>query len=104
MENVEKIDNGYKIVVPKRIYEKEAVLSVSYKYCDRFLIELESIDDDRIAFIVTEKKQLPAPVKTDVESILADLLDEQLRLEILHRTKEIREIIYKKAFSPLEGE
>lgn len=102
MECIKEIQDGYEVIIPKRLYEKEAIISLAYKYSGKFVISLDSIDTEYVGFNVRKHNDLPKPSKADIEEILADLLDEQLRLEILRRTKEIREVIYKKAFEPLK--
>ena len=41
------------------------------------------------------------PLPRDLENIMADFIDEQLRIDILRRTQSIRNQIYEKAFFPL---
>ena len=102
MECIKEIQDGYEIILSKRLYEREAIISLAYKYSGRFAISLDSIDSEYVSFSVRKHSNLSEPSRDDIEKILADLLDEQLRLEILRRTKEIRDIIYKKAFEPLK--
>lgn len=102
MENVINIENGYKIIVSKRMYEKETVVSVAYKFCNDFIISLDDIDDDYLAFVLQKRYNSKIPSMEDAERVFDELIDEQLRLEIYRRTKVIREIIYKKSFAPLQ--
>lgn len=102
MECIKEIQDGYEIIISKRLYEREAIISLAYKYSGRFVISLDSIDSEYVSFSVRKHSNLSEPSRDNIEKILADLLDEQLRLEILRRTKEIRDIIYKKAFEPLK--
>ena len=102
MECIKEIQKGYEGIISKRLYEKEAILSLAYKYSGKFMISLDSIDSEHVSFAVRKHRNLPAPSRIDIEKILADLLDEQLRLEILRRTKKIRDVVYEKAFEPLK--
>lgn len=36
MENYNKINNGYEIILYKEYYEREAVFSIAYKYNQQF--------------------------------------------------------------------
>lgn len=96
MECIKEIQDGYEIILSKRLYEREAIIYLAYKYSGRFVISLDSIDSEYVSFSVRKHSNLSEPSRDDIEKILADLLDEQLRLEILRRTKEIRDIIYKR--------
>ena len=78
------------------MYEKETVVSVAYKFCNDFIISLDDIDDDYLAFVLqNDITQKFLQWKMLKKRVFDELIDEQLRLEIYRRTKVIREIIIK---------
>ena len=103
MENYNKINNGYEIILYKEYYEREAVFSIAYKYNDKFLTSVWPVGNNRVKITIVGKNKEKNPTEDDIKEILADLIDEQLKIDILKRTEKIREIIYKKAFSPIRG-
>lgn len=103
MENYNKINNGYEIILYKEYYEREAVFSIAYKYNDKFLTSVSPVGNNRVKITIVGKNKEKNPTEDDIKEILADLIDEQLKIDILKRTEKIREIIYKKAFSPIRG-
>lgn len=103
MENYNKIKNGYEIILYKEYYERETVFSIAYKYNDRFLTSVSPVEKKQVKLTIVGKHKEQNPMEDDIKKILADLVDEQLRIDILKRTEKIREIIYKKAFSPIRG-
>lgn len=103
MKNYNKINNGYEIILYKEYYEREAVLSIAYKYNNQFLTSVSPIESNQVKITIVGKNKEQNPTEDDIKEILADLIDEQLKIDILNRTEKIREIIYEKAFSPIRG-
>lgn len=102
MKTYIKTDDGFNIFIEKEFYEREAVYSVAYKYSNFLCFSFSPIENNKICISIMGKDG-NLPTEVDVKSILSDLLDEQFRIEILKRTDDIRNIVYKKAFLPLEG-
>jgi His-Xaa-Ser system protein HxsD len=102
MKIYKEIDDGFEIILYKEIYEREAVLSIAYKFNDNFYMSIEPYEDNKVKVTVTEGKDRIPPTENDIKNILSELKDEQFRLDILKRTFNIRERIYEKAFSPLK--
>lgn len=96
-----KTKRGFDLLIEKEFYEREAVYAVAYKYENTMGITFSSAEGNKIRISLFEKNGY-SPTEKDVNNILADLLDEQFRLEILKRTGQVRDIIYQKAFLPLQ--
>ena len=103
MNSYKKIATGFEIILYKEFYEQEAVFNVAYKYNDKFLITISPSGKDKIRFGVEAKIGSELPSQKDIEKILAEFIDEQVKINILRKTHDIRTIIYKKAFSPVRG-
>ena len=102
MKTYREIDNGFEIIIYKEIYEREAVLAVAYKFNNKFNTSVEPYENNKVKLTITGSVNKSFPIEKDIENILSELRDEQFRLDILKRTFNIREIIYKKAFLPLK--
>ncbi|RHJ97627.1 hypothetical protein DW089_11000 [Acidaminococcus sp. AM05-11] len=101
MENYKKINGGFQIILSKKLFERETIFSIAYKYNKKFFITFNPIGEDEISFVVKNKGEGMEPLPRDLENIMADFIDEQLRIDILRRTQSIRNQIYEKAFFPL---
>lgn len=95
-------NNEFEVLLSKTTYEREAILSVVYKFSEIFVIKIEEIKDDinNIKMIVVKKNDEEVN-DMDIEMLLTELADQQLRLDILKRTSEIRKRIIDKAFEPI---
>ena len=56
MECIKEIQDGYEIIISKRLYEREAIISLAYKYSGRFVISLDSIDSEYVSFSVSQQE------------------------------------------------
>jgi His-Xaa-Ser system protein HxsD len=100
LKNCNEINGGFEIVLYNKIYDKEAILATAYKYEQTFIFEIESFENNKFKMIILEKHDNKINI-FDIENLIAELNDQQLRLEILKRTDKIREKIFDKAFSPI---
>lgn len=96
-----KTDNGFDLIVEKEFYEREAVYAVAYRYNGILGFSFSPVEPHKIKISIFEKEGR-VPTEKDVQNILADLLDEQFKIEILKRTEKVRDTVYKKAFLPLQ--
>ncbi len=102
MQHYKQIENGYEIILGKEFYERETIFAVAYKYNHRFLISISPWEDNKVLFVITKKETGEVPAQKDVEKILSDFIDKQLQIDILKKTQNIRDAVYRKAFSPIE--
>ncbi len=103
MDNYKKIEDGFEIILSKEFYERETIFNVAYKYNNKFLIMISPEGDKEVKFVIRRKEGEQEPLIHDIEKIFAEFIDEQLKLDILKRTQDIRDRIYEKAFLPLRG-
>lgn len=96
-----KTENGFDIIVEKEFYEREAVYAVAYQYSGILGFSFSSVEPNKIKISIFEKNGR-MPTEKDAQNILTDLLDEQFKIEILKRTEKVRDMVYKKAFLPLQ--
>ena len=101
----QRIDNGlFKITLSKEMYEREAVFATTYKFSDQFSFRVEPEEPSHVAVFLKFKENIALQEEENaVCEFLNELLDQQLRLEIAHRTDSVRQRIYDEAFKPLVG-
>jgi His-Xaa-Ser system protein HxsD len=92
------------ISLPKKIYEKSAVLAAAHKMSERFTVVINSIDDKTVGIYIQPKSGIEASeevLKEAASDFCNEALDQQVRLDIERRYWPIRELIVKQAFSPI---
>ena len=107
MENFsfEKLDEDiFRILLSKRLYEKDAILNATYNYSNLGYFKLDNFDDNNVALIFKVKNY---GKKVDIDMIIGNLCNEineqQLRLDLESRMGKIRDLIYEKAFAPVRN-
>lgn len=99
----EQTENGiYKIILSKRMYEREAVFAAAYKFGKDFVTKIEPEEPDHVAIYIEDKERV-SDSEAKVKDFLSELVDQQLRLDIANRTADIRKRIYDEAFRSLMG-
>lgn len=107
MENFsfEKLDEDiFRILLSKRLYEKDAILNATYNYSNLGYFKLDNFDDNNVALIFKVKNY---GKKVNIDMIIGNLYNEineqQLRLDLESRMGKIRDLIYEKAFAPVRN-
>ena len=99
-----KTDNGKLMVVLKKVfYEKEAVFAAAYKFTDLCSILIEPIDDDSVGIYFEKLEGKTVNLKELAKKYCNEILDQQVRLDLEKRYGNIRDLIYKHAFTPLKN-
>ena len=88
-----------KLMLNKEIFSKKAILKTLYWYSADFTFEITPDNN----FIILELKPIEEKSLEDMQNIFQklnqDLIDFQIRQEILSETQNIRDLIIAKAFS-----
>ena len=96
--------NTLKIILSKALYDKDAILSAAYALSGKYGIRIESESDDSfIVPIEPLERRKEIDLKEVEHWFNNELIDQQLRLNLDKRYGQIRELIIKHAFSPLEN-
>ena len=104
MKNLVKNLNGNTLVIEiaERIFKKDAVLLACHKFMDKYHIQVEKKSDEVITVFLTPKQG-----NIDVDSVTSnfsnELLDQQVRLDTEKSCGNIRDLIVKQAFQPIEN-
>ena len=104
--NIEVVsDDIFKIIIYKKLYEKQAIFNAAYKYSDIAFFKLDEASDDRHVAVVIKIKKTSSDVDIDsfANEFCNEVIDQQIRFDLDIRTREIKKLIYQKAFSALRG-
>lgn len=85
------------IALTKDLYSKEAILKTIYLFHDKFVIDIKSDNESYILTANSINNYL-----FDKQEFLLKLQEQQLREFLNNQSGNLREAIYKKAFSLVE--
>lgn len=99
---VELDKDRFRIAIDTKIYTKEAITAVAYKYSAQFHIYQET--DAELANMVNvtfESKDGNAVTETTPKDFCNELIDQQLRFDTEAKFGKIRDMIVEEAFKPV---
>lgn len=86
----------------KEIYHRDAVLKASYLYTDKFYVKVSPLGEYHVRVTFEAKENETADCSIAAKNFCNDVLDQQIREDLVKSNGKIRDIIYKHAFSPLK--
>ena len=97
-------DNQILLKLDKSIYEKEAVLAASYKMTNLCYIIVKSLENNQFGvYFEAKNNQSEDELKAIAKNYCNEVLDQQTRLDVEKRYGNIRDLLVKQAFSPIEN-
>ena len=99
------IEDGGKvgrIKAPKAFFERNCVLTVAGKYSSACWLTLDSVDELTFEMKVAAKDEVIIDEKM-LKNMMNDLIDFQIRLDLLKEFGDLRKTIVNYAFSPVES-
>jgi His-Xaa-Ser system protein HxsD len=96
--------NFYRVTLSTQVYDREAVFAAAQRLNDRFYIKIEPHNEASYAVLLESKEEACADAVKAAHELLNDIIEEQVRIDLMKRTGALREIIYRHAFLPLEGQ
>lgn len=101
---VEKLSPVFcRVELSARLYEREAIFAAAERLNDRFYVKVEPHGDGFHAVLIRCKDESNGcDIEKRALEFINDTLEEQVRLDLMRRTGDLREIIYRHAFLPLE--
>ena len=90
-----------RFVVDTTVYEPAAVRATAYQYGDICEVRIEGAGEDRVEVRLVVRRQVE-DWGDRADRFWAKLLDEQIRLDLAHRTGHLRDLVYQRAFEPAE--
>ena len=100
-----KIDGGKLLLkLSKQFYEKPAVMAAAYKFTHRCIILIEPIEEGYVGVWFQAKNNEGLDMIPDlINDFCNEVLDQQVRLDLEHRYGNLRDMIVKHAFLPIES-
>lgn len=96
-------ENSLQIDVDLNIYAKEAINAACYKYTDKFWIHQQTTDNSNVRVIFEQKKDSQDALTDDIAKQFSnDLIDQQLRIDVVKQNGHIRDLIVEEAFKPVQ--
>jgi His-Xaa-Ser system protein HxsD len=86
------------------IYDKEAIFTASNKFIDKCVVFIEPLDEFTINVYFKHKNNFGhEALEKVVSDFYNDLIEQQLRVILEKKFGNIRELIVKQAFSPIQN-
>lgn len=103
-EILKKVENRQLLIeISKEIYDKKAAMAAAYKFTDRCYIYVNSTLENIIEIYFKAKESISTPLEKIAYEYCNELLDQQVRLDVEASYGNIRDLIVKQAFSPIEN-
>jgi len=97
-------DKKILIKLDKSLYEKEAVMAAAYKLTNLCFIIVKPLEDNQLGvYFEPKNNQNEDELKAIAKDYCNEVLDQQTRLDVEKRYGNIRDLLVKQAFSPIEN-
>ena len=101
---IKKIEkNNYLIEINKEIYDKKAIESTCYKFTDKCFVQFNLLPKGIFNVYFQLKDINKGDLETIVSEFCNELIDQQLRLDLESTYGNIRELIVRQAFNPIDN-
>ena len=98
--------NVYFVKLRKEVYEKKAVMMTVDMFTDQCFVKIDEIDGDTDFVGVWFKLKYeinPPKVQQLLNQFCNEVLDKQIQIDLEDRFGNLREMIYERAFRPVEA-
>lgn len=95
-------DGKAMLILSKAIYERDAVFRTARKFNDKCTILVEPHEKSEIAVYLERKNGRQDDLKVVAGEFCNELINQQVLMECERKYKNIRDLIYEHAFSPLD--
>jgi His-Xaa-Ser system protein HxsD len=97
---LEQIKPGeFCIKASREIYKKQAILATAYHFSAQAEFFVDVTDDDFYVHLISDDSS----AEVIAREFCSELIDQQLRIEINNRCGNIRDLIVRHAFAPIEN-
>lgn len=90
-----------KVILSKEFFEREPVFVAASKFTDDYYVGIQPYGDDSFEVSIRPKDNTQDTF-SPIKSFCNELIEQQVRHDLLNRFGNLREIIVAQAFSPLE--
>jgi len=100
-----KLEDGRLLIkLDKSVYEKEAVMAAAYKMTDTCVIIVKPLETNHLGVYFEPKdNQEENELQLIAENYCNEVLDQQVRLDVEKQNGNIRDLLVRQAFSPIEN-
>lgn len=101
--NLKKLSDGrILLVVSRDVYARETILNTSYKFIDRVVISINDIGEGNWGIYFSKKTDGNDAWEETINSFSNKLIEQQVREDTKSKYANVRDVIVKHAFSPVE--
>lgn len=94
-------DGSIFVELSKEIYHRDAVLKASAKFSD-FYVHISPYSEYYVGVTFKAKPDVKADIESAALNFCNEVLDQQIREDLLKSNGHIRDMIYEHAFSPIK--
>jgi len=100
-----KLEDGIILIkLDQSLYEKEAVMAAAYKMTDSCHIIVKPLENSQLGIYFEPKvNQGENELQLIAKNYCNEVLDQQVRLDVEKQNGNIRDLLVKQAFSPIEN-
>jgi His-Xaa-Ser system protein HxsD len=102
MKTMKQDDDWTLVEVDTGLYHLEAVMQTASRFTDQWFVRVDQGNEGVIKVLLKPKDDQTVGSDTAADLFLNELIDEQARVLIAKDCGTIRDLIVKKAFSPIE--
>lgn len=95
-------DGSIFVELSKEIYHRDAVLKASAKFSNDYYVHVSPTSEYCVGVIFMAKPDIKADLKSAALNFCNEVLDQQIREDLSKSNGQIRDIIYRHAFSPIK--
>ena len=104
-EIITKVQNGRLLIkLSNSIYKKEAAMAAAYKLTDSCIIFVKPLEDNHFGvYFEPKSNQNEDELEAIAKTYCNEVLDQQTSLDVEKQYGNIRDLLVKQAFSPIEN-
>lgn len=93
--------NKLEFNISTKIYDIKAITNATYRFSDKYYIQIKPSSEDSVQICIQVKQESDERLENLPNVFFNALIDEQVRITIEKDFGHIRDMIVKKAFSPI---
>ncbi len=91
------------VELKKQFYEREAIFAAAYKFTNLCSILIEPIDDYTVGVYFKPLKEKDVDLSEIAGAFCNEVIDQQVRLDLEKKYGNIRDLIVRQAFAPVQN-
>jgi His-Xaa-Ser system protein HxsD len=95
-------DNTVAIEIDQNLYQKEAIHAAAHHFTDRSYVHLTR-ESESVTTVLLSVKESSSDLAALAKEFCTELLDQQVRRNVEKACGNIRDLIVKQAFAPVEN-